>query len=75
METFVPENVNDLWEDHVNRLQRESLTRQIDAARREIRRVAETVGPGEELDRLRTGQNELIAARKELESQRGGAGS
>lgn len=75
METFVPENVDEIWGDHVNRLQRESLTRQIDAARREIRRVAETAGPGEELDRLRTGQNELIAARQELESQRGGAGT
>jgi DNA primase len=73
METFAPENVNEIWADHVNRLQRESLTRQIDAARRDIRRVAETVGPGEKLDQLRTRQNEFIAARMELEAQRGGA--
>ena len=73
METFVPENVNEIWADHVNRLQRESLTRQIDAARRDIRRVAETVGPSEKLDQLRTRQNEFIAARMELEAQRGGA--
>ena len=73
METFAPENVNEIWADHVNRLQRESLTRQIDAARRDIRRVAETVGPSEKLDQLRTRQNEFIAARMELEAQRGGA--
>ena len=73
METFVPENVNEIWADHVNRLQRESLTRQIDAARRDIRRVAETVGPSEKLDQLRTRQNEFIAARMELEAQRGGS--
>ncbi len=72
METFAADNVTEIWEDHVRRLQREALTRQIDAARREIRRLAETVGPGEELDALRTQQNELIARRVELESGRDG---
>jgi len=72
MQTFVADSVNEIWEDHVRRLQREDLTRKIDAARREIQRIAETVGEGEELDRLRTLQNELIAARQELESGREG---
>ncbi len=75
METFDADYVDEIWEDHVLRLQRESLTRQIDEAKRAIRRVNETVGPGEELDRLRTRQNELMAARMALEARRGGAGS
>lgn len=66
METFVADNVDEIWQDHVLRLQRQDLTRQIDEAKRAIRRVNEMVGPGEELDQLRTRQNELMAARLKL---------
>jgi DNA primase len=74
METFVADSVDKIWEDSVLWLQIESLSRQIDEAKRGVRRLLETIGPGEELDRLRTRQNELMAARMALESQRGGAG-
>jgi DNA primase len=70
METFVTEHVKEIWQDHVRRLQREDLTRQIDAARREIRRLSETEGAGEKLDQLITYQNELIACRMKLEEGR-----
>lgn len=70
METFVTEHVKEIWQDHVRRLQREDLTRQIDAARREIRRLSETEGAGEKLDQLITYQNELISRRMKLEEGR-----
>jgi len=70
METFVADNVDEIWQDHVLRLQREDLTLQIDEAKRAIRRVNEMVGAGEELDQLRTRQNELMAARLQLEAPR-----
>lgn len=75
METFVVDHVDELWEDHVNRLQRENLTRKIEIIRREIRRVLETIGEGRDLDALTTRMNELMAARKDIESRRDDNGS
>ncbi len=72
METFVADNVTEIWEDHVRRLQREALTRQIEGAKREMRRLVESVGPGDELELLQKRHDELIARRVELESGRDG---
>lgn len=69
VETFVADNVADIWEDHIHRLQRESLTRQIEATRRDLRRIAETHGLGEELARVQRRHDELTAARADLEDR------
>jgi DNA primase len=67
METFVPDSVDEIWEDHVHRMEFASLTRQIEEAKREIRRAVEGAGNVEELLRR---QNELIVRRVELEARR-----
>jgi hypothetical protein len=72
METFAADNVTEIWEDHMRRLQREALTRQIEGAKREMRRLVESVGPGDELELLQKRHDELIARRVELESGRDG---
>lgn len=67
MESFDPGQVEQLWADHVHRLQREDLKRRIFDTTRSLRRASEA-GDGGEVERLRAVQHQLVLERTRLES-------